>query len=54
MNITFRQMRYFIAVSEARSISGGSAIVGISQSAITDAIRFLEAESGFALLTRHA
>jgi DNA-binding transcriptional LysR family regulator len=54
MNITFRQMRYFIAVAEARSISGGSAVVGISQSAITDAIRFLEAETGFALLTRHA
>lgn len=47
-------MRYFIAVAEARSISGGSAIVGISQSAVTDAIRFLEAETGFALLTRHA
>jgi DNA-binding transcriptional LysR family regulator len=54
MNITFRQMRYFIAVAEARSISGGSAIVGISQSAVTDAIRFLEAETGFPLLTRHA
>jgi DNA-binding transcriptional LysR family regulator len=54
MNITFRQMRYFLAVAEARSISGGSAAMGISQSAITDAIRFLEAELGQPLFVRHA
>jgi len=54
MNITFRQMRYFLAVAEARSISGGSAIIRISQSAVTDAIRFLEAEIGHALFIRHA
>lgn len=54
MNITFRQMRYFLAVAEARSISGGSAVIRISQSAVTDAIRFLEAEIGHALFIRHA
>jgi DNA-binding transcriptional LysR family regulator len=54
MNITFRQMRYFLAVAEARSISGGSAVIRISQSAVTDAIRFLEAEIGHALFVRHA
>ena len=54
MNITFRQMRYFLAVAEARSISGGSAIIRISQSAVTDAIRFLEAEIGHDLFIRHA
>ena len=54
MNITFRQMRYFIAVAEARSISGGAASVSISQSAVTDAIRFIEAEIGSVLFLRHA
>lgn len=54
MNITFRQLRYFIAVAEAHSVSGGSAAVGISQSAITDAIRILEIESGASLFHRHA
>ena len=54
MNITFRQIRYFIAVAEARSISGGSSAVRISQSAVTDAIRTLELETGVTLFHRHA
>ena len=54
MNITFRQMRYFIAVAEVRSISGGAASVGISQSAVTDAIRFIEAELDCDMFARHA
>jgi DNA-binding transcriptional LysR family regulator len=54
MNITFRQIRYFIAVAEARSVSGGSSAVGISQSAVTDAIRQLEIETGVTLFHRHA
>ena len=54
MNITFRQMRYFIAVAEIRSISGGAVSVGISQSAVTDAIRFIEAELGCDMFARHA
>ena len=54
MNITFRQMRYFIAVAEIRSISGGAASVGISQSAVTDAIRFIEAELDCEMFARHA
>lgn len=54
MNITFRQIRYFIAVAEARSVSGGSSAVGISQSAVTDAIRTLELETGVNLFHRHA
>lgn len=53
MNITFRQIRYFIAVAEARSVSGGSGAVGISQSAVTDAIRTLELELGVKLFHRH-
>lgn len=54
MNITFRQIRYFIAVAEARSVSGGSSAVGISQSAVTDAVRTLELETGVTLFHRHA
>lgn len=54
MNITLRQIRYFIAVAEARSVSGGSSAVGISQSAVTDAIRTLELETGCTLFHRHA
>lgn len=54
MNITFRQIRYFIAVAEARSVSGGAGAVGISQSAVTDAIRTLELETGVTLFHRHA
>lgn len=54
MNITFRQIRDFIAVAEARSVSGGSSAVGISQSAVTDAIRTLELETGVTLFHRHA
>ncbi len=53
MNITFRQIRYFIAVAEARSVSAGSTAVGISQSAVTDAIRTLELETGVKLFYRH-
>ena len=54
MNITFRQMRYFIAVAEIRSISGGAASIGISQSVVTDAIRFIEAEVDCEMFARHA
>lgn len=54
MNITLRQLRYFIAVADARSVSGGSNAVGISQSAVTDAIRTLELETGCTLFQRHA
>lgn len=53
MNITFRQIRYFIAVAEARSVSAGASAVGISQSAVTDAIRQLELETGVTLFYRH-
>ena len=53
MNITFRQIRYFIAVAEARSVSAGASAVGISQSAVTDAIRTLELETGVMLFHRH-
>ncbi|MQT13105.1 LysR family transcriptional regulator [Segnochrobactrum spirostomi] len=54
MNITLRQVAYFIAVAEAGSVSGGAAAVGISQSAITDALKALEEQTGTRLFERHA
>jgi len=52
--ITLRQIRYFVAVAEANSVSAAGAAVGISQSAITGAIKALEDETGAVLLVRHA
>lgn len=54
MNITFRQIRYFLSAAESGSISGAALSVGISQSAITEAIRALEIEVGTPLFHRHA
>jgi DNA-binding transcriptional LysR family regulator len=54
MNVTLRQIAYFTAVAEAGSVSGGAAAVGISQSAITDALKALEEQTGARLFERHA
>lgn len=53
LNVSLRQLRYFIVVAESGSLSAGAAVVGISQSAVTDAIKALEAESGARLFRRH-
>lgn len=52
MNITLKQIRYFIAVSERRSVSGAARDLSISQSAVTTALRQLEAEVGAPLFLR--
>src|SRR5262245_60941397 len=52
--MTLRQIRYFVAVAEASSVSAAGASVGISQSAITEAIKALEDETGAVLLVRHS
>lgn len=54
MNVTLRQISYFLAVAEAGSVSGAAAAVGISQSAITESLRALEAQTGATLFARHA
>jgi DNA-binding transcriptional LysR family regulator len=54
VNITLRQIAYFIAVAEAGSVSGGAASVGVSQSAVTEAVRTLEQQAGTALFERTA
>ncbi|WP_410497806.1 LysR family transcriptional regulator [Chitinibacter sp. S2-10] len=54
MSFSFRNVRYFIAVAEAESITGATQTLNISQSVITEAIKTLEAELGVSLFQRHA
>lgn len=53
MAFTIRQLRYFIAAAESGTVSGAALALSISQSAVTEAIRDLEADLGVALFTRH-
>lgn len=54
MNITLRQITYFVAVAEAGSVSAAAAARRISQSAITESIHALEAQVGATFFVRHA
>jgi DNA-binding transcriptional LysR family regulator len=54
MSLSLRNVRYFIAVAEAESITGATQSLNISQSVITDAIKGLETELGAQLFVRHA
>lgn len=51
--VTFRQIRYFVAVAETGKISTAASMVGISPSAVTEAIGELAAASGIKLFERH-
>lgn len=53
MAFTLRQLQYFAAVCENGTISGAAHVLSISQSAVTEAIRDLEAELGVKLFDRH-
>jgi DNA-binding transcriptional LysR family regulator len=53
VNLTIRQLRYFIAVADAGQVSLAGSALGISQSAITGSIQALEAETGVKLVRRH-
>lgn len=53
MRFTLRQIEYFIAAGETRSITLASERVHISQPAISAAISHLEAEFGIQLFIRH-
>ncbi|MFH2130835.1 MAG: LysR family transcriptional regulator [bacterium] len=53
MDITLRQIKYFIAVAETNKISTAAKLVSISPSAITEAIKELESITGVKLITRH-
>lgn len=54
MQVTLRQIRYFVAVAEAGSVTAAAADVNISQSAITEAVKALQAQLGVGLLERRA
>lgn len=53
MSLTIRQLRYFIATAEAGKMSAAAAQCGVSQSAITVAMRDLEYQLGSDLFLRH-
>lgn len=52
--ISIRSLQYFIAVAKEASITNATQRVNISQSAVTSAIRNIEAEVGVKLFQRHA
>jgi DNA-binding transcriptional LysR family regulator len=52
-SVTFRQIRYFVAVAETGKISTAASMVGISPSAVSEAIGELTAVSGMMLFERH-
>lgn len=54
MNITLRQISYFLAIAETSSVSGAAASLGISQSAITESLKVLEDQTGAKLFERHS
>lgn len=51
-SVTFRQIRYFIAVAETGKISAAASMVGISPSVVTEAVTELENLSGMKLFQR--
>jgi DNA-binding transcriptional LysR family regulator len=53
MSFNIRHIRYFVAAAEAGKIVAAAASVGISPSAITEAIQDLEETVGTRLVTRH-
>jgi DNA-binding transcriptional LysR family regulator len=53
MSFNIRQIRYFVAAAEAGKIVAAASAVGISPSAITEAIQDLEETVGTPLVTRH-
>lgn len=51
-NLTLRQLRVFIAVADHGSFVGAAQTLGLSQPALSQSVRQLEAEVGSALFTR--
>lgn len=54
VTMTLRNFRYFTAVAEARSIAGATQLLNISPSAVTEAVKALEAGLGAELFERHS
>lgn len=53
MDITLRQIKYFIAAAEAGKIAAAASVLSISPSSITESIKELEKIIGVSLITRH-
>ncbi|MDD8023376.1 MAG: LysR family transcriptional regulator [Paracoccaceae bacterium] len=53
MAFTLKQLRYFVAVADIGTVSGAAQALAISQSAVTEAVRELEADLGVTLFERH-
>ena len=53
MALTLKQIKYFVAAAQQGSVSGASQSLSISQSAVTEAIKELEATLGVGLFDRH-
>lgn len=54
MSFTLRQLQYFVAVAEHGSVSLAAQKLSISQSAVTEALKHLEADLGVQLFERHS
>jgi DNA-binding transcriptional LysR family regulator len=54
MSFTLRQLTYFVAVAEHGSVSAAAHSLSISQSAMTEAVKDLEADLGVKLFDRHS
>ncbi|MGD8430904.1 MAG: LysR substrate-binding domain-containing protein [Ectothiorhodospiraceae bacterium] len=54
MSFSFRQLQYFVAVSELGSISAAARELAVSQSTVTESLKDLEVDLGVSLLERHA
>lgn len=52
MTISLKQIRYFVATAETQKVSAAAVELGISQSAVTVAIKELESSLGIALISR--
>ena len=53
MSFNIRHIRYFVAAAEAGKVVAAAASIGISPSAVTEAIQDLEESVGTQLVTRH-
>jgi DNA-binding transcriptional LysR family regulator len=53
MDITLRQIKYFIAAAETGKIASAASMLSISPSSITESIKELEKIVGVPLITRH-
>ena len=54
MHLTLRQLRYFVAIVEARNMTRAASALNVAPTAVSLQIRLLEQEHGIELLERHS